>query len=77
VTDIRFTNDAIDDLRRLGPDIVPNILKKVLLLETNPHAGQPLGGELTGFRKLVVGNNIHKSYIIDHTTKYIFVSLNF
>jgi mRNA interferase RelE/StbE len=57
VTEIRFTNDAIDDLRRLGPEIVPKILKKILILETNTQAGQPLGGELTGFRKLVVGDN--------------------
>ena len=57
MTDIAFTNDAIDDLRRLGPDAVPKVLKKVLLLESNPQAGYPLGGALTGFRKLVVGNN--------------------
>jgi mRNA interferase RelE/StbE len=57
MTDIRFTNDAIDDLRRLGPEVVPRVLKKILLLETNPLAGQPLGADLTGFRKLVVGNN--------------------
>lgn len=57
MTKIEFTNEAIDDLRRLGPDVVPRILKKILLLETNAEAGQPLGGELTGYRKLVVGNN--------------------
>jgi mRNA interferase RelE/StbE len=57
VTQIQFTNDAIDDLRRLGPEIVPRILKKILILEINTHAGQPLGGPLTGFRKLVAGNN--------------------
>ncbi|WP_027341673.1 type II toxin-antitoxin system RelE family toxin [Hamadaea tsunoensis] len=57
MADIRFTNDAIDDLRRLGPEVVPRVLKKILLLETNVVAGYPLGGELAGFRKLVVGNN--------------------
>lgn len=55
--DIQFTAAAIDDLRRVGPDAVPKVLKKVLLLEENPEAGHPLGGELTGFRKLVVGRN--------------------
>ncbi len=55
--DVSFTDDAIDDLRRLGPDVVPKILKKVLLLVDNAKAGYPLGGELTGFRKLVVGRN--------------------
>lgn len=57
MVEIRFTDDAIDDLRRIGPDAVPKILKKLLVLETNVKAGQPLGGELTGFRKLVVGRN--------------------
>lgn len=55
--DIVFTDPAIDDLRRIGPDAVPKILKKILLLLENPEAGYPLGGELTGFRKLVVGRN--------------------
>ena len=32
------------------------MLKKLLLLEDNPKAGTPLGGPLTGYRKLVVGN---------------------
>ncbi|MEU3018069.1 type II toxin-antitoxin system mRNA interferase toxin, RelE/StbE family [Nocardiopsis sp. NPDC007018] len=57
MAEITFTDAALDDLRRLGPDVVPRVLKKVLLLEENPEAGYPLGGELTGFRKLVVGRN--------------------
>jgi mRNA interferase RelE/StbE len=52
-----FTLAAIDDLRRIGPSNVPRVLKKVLLLESEPRAVQPLGDELTGFRKLVVGRN--------------------
>ncbi|MDP9863458.1 MULTISPECIES: type II toxin-antitoxin system RelE family toxin [Streptosporangium] len=55
--DVVFTDPAIDDLRRIGPDAVPKILKKILLLLENAEAGYPLGGELTGFRKLVVGRN--------------------
>jgi mRNA interferase RelE/StbE len=54
---IVFTDAAIDDLRRLGPDIVPKVLKKVLILFDDSAAGHPLGGSLTGFRKLVVGRN--------------------
>lgn len=54
---VAFTEAAIDDLRRLGPDAVPKVLKKTLLLLENAEAGYPLGGELTGFRKLVVGRN--------------------
>jgi mRNA interferase RelE/StbE len=57
MADIVFTDAAIDDLRRIGPDAVPRVLKKVLLLEENAEAGYPLGGELTGYRKLVVGRN--------------------
>jgi mRNA interferase RelE/StbE len=57
VTEIVFTDAAIDDLRRIGPDAVPKVLKKILLLEENAEAGYPLGGELTGYRKLVVGRN--------------------
>jgi mRNA interferase RelE/StbE len=55
--EINFTDAAIDDLRRIGPDAVPKVLKKVLLLSDDPAAGYPLGGELTGYRKLIVGRN--------------------
>ena len=57
MTEVVFIDAAIDDLRRLGPDVVPRVLKKILLLCDDPEAGHPLGGPLTGFRKLVVGRN--------------------
>ncbi len=57
MSEVVFTDAAIEDLRRLGPEIVPRVLKKVLILLDNPAAGEPLGGVLTGFRKLVVGRN--------------------
>jgi mRNA interferase RelE/StbE len=57
VVEIRFIDAALDDLRRIGPDAVPRILKKVLLLVDDAEAGYPLGGALTGYRKLVVGRN--------------------
>lgn len=57
MSEVTFTDAAIDDLRRIGPDAVPKVLKKVLILLDSPEAGYPLGGELTGFRKLVVGRN--------------------
>lgn len=57
MAEISFTSFAIDDLRRIGPDAVPRVLKKILLLADNAEAGYPLGGPLTGFRKLVVGRN--------------------
>jgi mRNA interferase RelE/StbE len=55
--EIVFTESAIDDLRRLGPDVALKALKKMLVLLENPQAGYPLGAELAGFRKLVVGRN--------------------
>jgi mRNA interferase RelE/StbE len=54
---ISFTDAAVDDLRRIGAEAVPKVLKKLLILLTDPKAGYPLGGELTGYRKLVVGRN--------------------
>jgi mRNA interferase RelE/StbE len=30
--EITFTDDAIDDLRKIGPSAVPKVLKKVLSL---------------------------------------------
>ncbi|UGT60583.1 type II toxin-antitoxin system RelE family toxin [Nocardia asteroides] len=57
MVEVLFTDAAIDDLRKLGPDAVPKVLKKILLLLDSAQAGYPLGGELTGFRKLVVGRN--------------------
>jgi mRNA interferase RelE/StbE len=57
VAEVTFTDAAVDDLRRIGPAAVPRVLRKVLLLLDNPEAGYPLGGDLTGYRKLVVGRN--------------------
>lgn len=60
---VRLTDDAVDDLRRLkrrDPQIVRAVLKKMLLLERSPHAGEPLLGSLVGFRKLVVGNRDYR-----------------
>ncbi|NAS24074.1 type II toxin-antitoxin system RelE/ParE family toxin [Herbidospora sp. NEAU-GS84] len=57
MAEVVFIDAAIDDLRRIGPDVAPKILKKILLLAENPEAGYPPGGELTGYRKLVAGRN--------------------
>jgi mRNA interferase RelE/StbE len=57
MAEVVFTDEAIDDLRRLGPDVVPKVLKKIRILFSDPEAGHPLGGLLTSFRKLVVGRN--------------------
>ncbi len=48
MTEITFTDAAIDDLRKIGPDAVPKVLKKVLLLLDSPTAGYPLGGVKSG-----------------------------
>lgn len=57
---VRLTGPAVEDLRRLlakDPQIVRAALKKMLLLERDPNAGEPLLGNLIGWRKLVVGDN--------------------
>lgn len=41
---------------RKDPQIVRWALKKMIQLETDPEAGQPLLGALIGWRKLTVGN---------------------
>lgn len=58
--EVRLTEPAIDDLRmavRKGdPQVVRWALKKMLLLERDPEAGEGLLGSLIGYRKVVVGN---------------------
>ncbi|HKY16288.1 MAG TPA: hypothetical protein VJM33_15280 [Microthrixaceae bacterium] len=57
---VRLTGPATEDLRRLlskDPQIVRAALKKMILLERDPNAGEPLLGNLVGWRKLVVGDN--------------------
>jgi mRNA interferase RelE/StbE len=57
--EVRLTDPAFGDLERLArldPQIVRWALKKMLLIERDPFAGDPLRGKLTGWRKLVVGD---------------------
>ena len=56
---VRLTDAAVDDLNHLGrrdPQIVRWALKKMLLLERDPQAGEPLLAGLILWRKLVVGD---------------------
>lgn len=56
---VRLIEPAVDDLSallRVDPQIVRQILKKLLLLERDPSAGNPLLGQLIGWRKLTVGD---------------------
>ncbi|WP_299958646.1 type II toxin-antitoxin system RelE/ParE family toxin [uncultured Modestobacter sp.] len=59
-TVVRFTDAALSDLqsmvRKGDPQVVRWALKKCLLLERDPEAGEALRGALIGYRKLVVGN---------------------
>jgi mRNA interferase RelE/StbE len=48
------------DLRNIGHQDIRLVFKKIALLEADVRAGIPLGGELTGFRKLVVGRNTYR-----------------
>lgn len=54
--EVWLTAPAVADLHRLDGAPLVWALKKMLLLEADPHAGEPLLGSLTGYRKLVVGN---------------------
>ncbi|MGI8427384.1 MAG: type II toxin-antitoxin system RelE family toxin [Actinomycetota bacterium] len=60
MANVEFIDAAIEDLRRLERSVAARVLAKVRLLESNLEAGLPLGskagGDLTTFRKLVVGN---------------------
>jgi len=56
---VRLAAPAFEDLKRLlkkGPQVVRWTLKKMLLLERDPEAGDALLGQLVGWRKLVVGD---------------------
>ena len=56
---VRLTEPAVADLQALlkkDPQIVRWALKKMLLLERDPDAGEPLLGQLVGWRKLTVGD---------------------
>lgn len=57
---VRLTEAALSDLRAMqrkgDPQAVRWALKKCLLLERDPDAGEELRGGLIGFRKIVVGN---------------------
>lgn len=56
---VSLTEPAFDDLKallRADPQIVRWALKKMIHLEKNPEAGEPLHGALIGWRKLVVGD---------------------
>lgn len=55
-----FTDPAVRDLESLDGSVLGLVLKKILRLESEPAAGYPLGSRagtnLTGYRKVVVGN---------------------
>lgn len=56
---VRLTTPSFEDLERLlkkDPQIVRWALKKMILLERDPEGGEPLLGQLIGWRKLTVGD---------------------
>jgi mRNA interferase RelE/StbE len=64
MAELFFLDEAITDLEDLDGSARRLVLGKMRLLATNPEAGEPLGsrrtGNLTGFRKLVVGNRTYR-----------------
>jgi mRNA interferase RelE/StbE len=63
---VQLTADALEDLRDLDGSTRKMVLKALKKLEDHPEQrGEPLGarqriGNLTGFRKLVVGDRSHR-----------------
>lgn len=56
---VRLTKDAVEDLQTLfkaDPQIVRWALKKMIHLERDSNAGDPLLGGLIGYRKITVGD---------------------
>jgi mRNA interferase RelE/StbE len=56
---VRLTDDAVEDLQELfkaDPQIVRWALKKMIQIERDPNAGDPLLGGLIGYRKITVGD---------------------
>lgn len=64
MADITFLDEAIEDLENLDGSAQRLVLGKLRLLAEDPEAGKPLGrtttGNLTGFRKLVVGDRAYR-----------------
>jgi mRNA interferase RelE/StbE len=64
VVRVQFIEAAIEDLLRLSKknkELLRQILKKILLIERNPLAGDPLLGGFIGWRKLTVGDHTDES----------------
>ncbi len=62
---VQLTDEALEDLKDLDGAAQKIVLKGLRKLADNPHQyGEPLGkrseGNLTGFRKLVVGRNTYR-----------------
>jgi mRNA interferase RelE/StbE len=63
---VHLTADAVEDLHDLDGSTRKMVLKALVKLEDHPEQrGEPLGarqriGNLTGFRKLVVGDRSHR-----------------
>lgn len=55
---VELTDDAVADLARyVETDVFPRLLAKLVRLEeVGKDAGQPLGRDLAGWRKIVVGD---------------------
>lgn len=66
MAEVLLTEDAVEDLQGLDGAVRPQVFRALLRLENSPEQrgaplGSNLGGNLTGYRKLVVGR---KSYRI-------------
>jgi len=56
---------TIDDLRRIGPAVVPRVLDALAALDADPFAGAPLVDEATGYRVLTCDGGQRAVYAVD------------
>lgn len=52
MVNITYKNEAVKQLRRIGPADLKKTKKKILSLTSNPLSGKPLSGEFEGKRSL-------------------------
>ena len=59
--EVTLTEGAIEDLDDLDGSVQRQVIKGLIKLANAPEQrGKPLGSNLTGFRRLVVGNRDHR-----------------
>jgi len=72
--EIRFTNEAVKDIRKLSPQLnskLEDILKNLIAEE--PHSGKKLVGQLKGFYSIRLSYQDRIVYSIDDENRTIYI----